>query len=263
MASVPPAPDAVARICEAATFGDACWSTVLEEVAAGAGGSRGILLGGNGAGRYTYSCVFNHDPDVARSYNERYNRYDPRAEPSRGVKPGETRLGQALMANAAIAHTEYFDAISVAGDVADSVFGVISNDFEMGRRTVSVQRGFAQEFFGAGEAEYVQAVLPVLETAMRQSLRVARVMAEERGGEDVLYGLLGASFDLQMLGDGAGAEHRFGELTLGTERLVCRNRELRSAIESAAGIARHGGTANLRCGAASLRFDPVPPALAW
>ncbi|WP_340588451.1 helix-turn-helix transcriptional regulator [Erythrobacter alti] len=256
--------EAVKRTCEAAAFGDTAWTDVLKQVAASMGGIRGILLGGNDAGSYSYSCTFNIDEDVARSYNHHYNRFDPRAAPSMRVPVGETRLGQALVPNSSIAKTEYFDAISRAGDIADSVFGVISNDLEMGRRTISLQRGFSQEFFGRNEAAKLRELLPALDAAMRNSLRVTRALADDRGGSDILYGLLDPSLDLHLLAGGEpGSQYRFGKCEIAGGRLVCGNREIMAAIRHAAERARQGISTTLRHGSASFRFDPVPPAIAW
>ena len=257
-------PRQIAATCEAAAFGEAGWQDVLRQLADAVGGVRGILLGGNGAGTYSHSCVYNHDPEVADLYNRRYNRHDPRAAPSQLVTVGETRLGQDLAANSELAGTEYFDAISRAGDIADSVFGVISDDPEMGRRTVSLQRGFRHEFFGDGEAALLQEVLPALDTAMRNSLRLARVMAEERIGNYLFYALLDPGMGLQILaGDMESTELRLGSLRITPTTLSSESAALQSAILRAAERARRGRTVTLETAALVLRFDPVPPALEW
>ena len=254
----------LAKTCEAAGFGDVAWSDVLQKIALAVDGRRGILLGEHDVGRYTYSCIFNHDPTVAAAYNRHYNRLDPRAAPSLEVGVGETRLGQDLMPNAAISHTEYFDAISRAGNISDSVFGVISDDAELGRRTISLQRSFEQEFFGEEEAALLRALLPRLETALRNSLRVARVMAEERGDGLVLYALLDTELNLRLLpGSDAHGDFALGPVEIAGDRLGCNNERLRAAILSAVERGMRGESASIDIDTAALRFDPVPEALQW
>ena len=257
-------PETIAKTCEAAAFGDVSWAQALADIAGGVGGIRGILLGANGSGSYSHSCIYNHDPDVAVEYNSYYNRFDPRTAPSLAVPQGETRLGQALVRNEDIAHTEYFDAISLRGDIADSVFGAITHDAEVGRRTISIQRSFSQDFFGESEARFLAACLPALDACMRQSLRVARIMAQERCGDAIAYGLLGQQLEIELLGGAELAEEwRAGPLSIRDGRLVCGNRALKSALSRAASNARSGQSASLRCGAVSLRVDPVPAQLQW
>ncbi|WP_271079303.1 helix-turn-helix transcriptional regulator [Aurantiacibacter sp. MUD61] len=257
-------PDRLVKSVEAAGFGDASWADVLETLAHSVGGVRGILLGGSGAARYSYSCIFNHDPDVAKAYNRHYNRFDPRAQPSLRVAVGQTRLGQELMPNSAISHTEYYAAISEAGDIADSVFGVISNDPEMGRRTISLQRSFSQDFFDTRDALLLKALLPLLGGAMRSSLRVGRILAEERGDETILYGLVDSDLSLTFLpGSEPDSPMLTGPLRFGRDRLTCGLPALRNALIAAIAEAQSARSTTVRAGAVSLRFDPVPSALHW
>ena len=254
----------IGAMCDAAAFGEAEWPALLRAIAAEVDGVRGILLGGNGAGSSSHSSVWNHDPDVAAAYNSHWNRMDPRAAPSLAVPAGEVALGQALTPNGAIANSEYFQAISVKGDIADSVFGVITDDLELGRRSISVQRSFAQDFFGGEEARRLRAILPGLERAMRSSLRLARVLAQDRAEDCIMYALLDPGLGLHFPdGREASEEWRWGALAIAGERLACATPELAEAVRHAIATALAGGSVALSAGPVTLRFDPVPEALHW
>ncbi|MBX7456785.1 hypothetical protein K3152_00850 [Qipengyuania sp. 1NDH17] len=240
------------------------WDALLQDLAEWVGGSKAMLLGAEEAGPYRHSATWNLAPEPLASYNNYYNRFDPRRKFALFTPVHHCQLGQQYVANDTIEGTEYFDAINVRGDVKDSVHGVIASDREIGRRTISIQRGFREEFFGQAEAARLAAVLPMLEAAMRDSIRFSRSLAGQMSGEGYCYlvvdparrvvfsdadegGQLSAGNSLSLLG---------GQLTSGDERIdMAIERAIRSAI---------GGTAlHLDIAGLELSFSRVPGSLGW
>ncbi len=190
----------IEHLCYEAAVGDYDWQVLLERIARWVGGDKAMLMAGSGMNPYRGSLVFNHDPDVMEFYNTHYNKRDPRKLKSKLTPAGEVEHGQNYIANEEIRHTEYFDAINVRGDVFDSVHGVICDDAELGRQAISIQRGFAGDYFGEEELQRMRAILPHLERALRLSARMGHVHGERDGGDRDVRCLIDRAFNIQPLG---------------------------------------------------------------
>ena len=157
-----------------AALGIVTWEDAVGAISVFVGGSKAMLLGASTDTCYATSVFHNHDPSAVALYNSGYNRLDPRRYESMRTPVGQVRLGQQYISNESIKQTAYFADISLRCDVKDSVHGVISSD-EFGRFTISVQRGFSDEYFGSTEAERLAAVLPLLAKSFARSRVVATI----------------------------------------------------------------------------------------
>ena len=258
-------PQRLAELCHRASFGQAGWEEVLAELVRWLDADKAMLLMKNEGGRYAYSLSLNHNPDSLEAYNRHYNRLDPRAEDSLQTPVGQARLGQHFTSNDSIRHTEYFHEISLKGDVADSVHGILADNAETGRQTISIQRGFAKPYFDTEQAEKLQAVLPTLALALRNSLRTAWLLGEAQPGELVHYALVDRGLNLQSLELSLASQdqRRWGDLELIDGRLACSNGGFRRALERAVDAALKKRETRLRRSGLAIAVSPLPPALSW
>ena len=255
----------LAARCEAASFGDYAWSALLQDIAEWVGGSKAMLLGMPGGGAYRRSVDWNHDPVAIERYNSHYNRFDPRAGLSLRTPVHQSQLGQQYVRNEDVEHTEYFDAINRSGDVRDSVHGIIGDDTEFGRQSISVQRGFGEAYFEPAEAERLSALLPILEKALRNSLRAARLLSAHRDPGDFAYLVVDRGLVVRYA-DHGGCNHG----TLGGSAFFIAHHRLASAvpatlavIEAAVAKAMDGETLSFRIGGAAIEVSPLPFPLQW
>lgn len=255
----------LSKRCRAAGVGEYEWSRLLQDIGEWVGGSKSMLLGVSPLGPYRHSLDWNHNPEATERYNGRYNLLDPRAPFSKVTPLHVCQLGQQYVRNEAIVATEYFDAISLFADVKDSVHGIIADSAETGRQTISVQRGFADDFFSDTEAERLQALLPVLEEAIRDSLRIARILGSQASDNGYAYLLIDPGLniqffdcadDLPILADG-------GPLGIAAGKLTTPSVQVDLACSSAVRSAVSGTRLDLRLAGYELQFSPVPEVLRW
>ena len=250
--------------CRDAAVGAYGWDTLLQELAEWVGGSKALLLGAEEAGPYRHSASWNLAPEPLASYNNHYNRFDPRTKFAQFTPVHHCQLGQQYVANETIASSEYFDAINIAADVKDSVHGVIVSDREIGRRSISIQRGFREEFFGQTEAARLAAVLPMLEAAMRDSIRFSRSLAGQMSGEGYCYLVVDPARRVVFSdADGDGQLSAGGSLWVSVGQLTSGDERIDKAIERAIRSAIGGAALHLDIGGFDLSFSRVPGPLGW
>ena len=251
--------------CRAAGVGEYEWSRLLQDIGEWVGGSKSMLLGVSPLGPYRHSLDWNHNPEAAERYNSRYNLLDPRAPFSKVTPLHVSQLGQQYVRNQDIEKTEYFDAISLFADVKDSVHGIIADNAETGRQTISVQRGFAEDFFSATEAGRLQALLPVLEEAIRDSLRIARILGSQASHNGYAYLLVDPGLNIQFFDctDDLPIFVDGGSLGIAAGKLITPSAQVDLACSSAVRKAVSGTRLDLRLAGYELQFSPVPEVLRW
>lgn len=255
--------DQIAILCRNASYGDYPWDRLLADIAEWVGGDRAMFLHSTTGGGYNHSLAYNHDPELQKLYNEHYCYIDPRAQKSLNFQVGETQTGQQILPNESFKHTQYFSDVTVRADVKDSVHGVISDDSELGRRAISIQRSFKSEFFGEAEVEKLKFVMPLLDQAFRDSLRVAPILARQEASQALVYGLIDPGLHLHFFD---GQDFRPDE-TLHIDpishKLLVANemlgRVFPDLIREAAGGRRH----RIRLANSTMSLTPVPFALGW
>ena len=255
----------LARRCEAAGFGEYCWQDLLRDIAEWVGGSKAMLLGMPGGGPYRRSLDWNHDRVAIERYNSHYNRFDPRSGLSLVTPVHQSQLGQQYVRNENIEHTEYFEAINRFGDVRDSVHGIIGDDAEFGRQSISVQRGFGEAYFEPAEADRLSALLPILEKALRNSLRAARLLSAHRDPGDFAYLVVDRGLALRYADHGGCDSGTLGgaALFIARDRLAGMDCATLAVVEAAVAKALEGETLSFRLGGASIEVSPLPSPLQW
>ncbi|MXO48901.1 hypothetical protein GRI69_11595 [Erythrobacter vulgaris] len=210
------------------------------------------------------SVAFNHDPSGLALYNSGYNRIDPRRAQSLATNVGKSGLGQEFLRNDEIEGTRYFSDICVAGDVQDSVHGIIADD-EFGRLTVSVQRGFSSEYFDRTHSAKLEALLPIIARYIRAS-KLTTCLAAGPAGEKQLFGCL-VTADLEYL-TSAKTGPRLGkqlsqQLAFSNGRLCFNNASLQAVFDKGVQAALFGSGAFFKINETAFRFSPMPAQLAW
>ena len=255
----------LAQRCEAAGFGEYCWQDLLRDIAEWVGGSKAMLLGMPGGGPYRRSLDWNHDRVAIERYNSHYNRFDPRSGLSLLTPVHQSQLGQQYVRNEDIEHTEYFEAINRFGDVRDSVHGIIGDDAEFGRQSISVQRGFGEAYFELAEADRLSALLPILEKSLRNSLRAARLLSAHRDPGDFVYLVVDRGLVLRYADRGGreGGTLHGSTLFIAHDRLASGVPATLAVIEAAVANALEGETLSFRIGSACIEVSPLPSPLQW
>lgn len=223
-----------------------------------------MLLSTDSDSAYSASIVHNHDPAPLKKYNELFNQIDPRREQSFALREGECGLGQDFVRNEDIKHTAYFADISLAGDVRDSVHGVILDD-ELGRLTLSVQRGFNDDYFEPVNARRMNAILPIIKRHIRTS-KIAACLSDDVDLRDGLFGcLLTPALQAIKIGEHPPRVTTWldGRLSLTNDRLVFDNKRLKLAFLKAIAIALSGESASFRIDGTIFRFSPIAQQLEW
>ena len=167
-------------------------------------------------------------------------------------------VGQKYVRNESVAKTEYFQAINLDSDVKDSVHGIIANDPEIGRRSLSIQRGFREEFFAEAEAERLAVILPTLERAMKDSIRVARSVAGHMSGEGYCYMVVDRARRV-VFADSSQGQHLAlsGPLSLTGDLLASGNEGVDRAIEQAIDTALDERPVSLHLAGVKMEFSRV------
>lgn len=247
-----------------AAIGSGSWEKAVAEITAFVGGEKAMLLGAANDPVYAASVLFNHDPDEVAIYNSGYNRLDPRRYESMRTPVGEVRLGQQYVDNASIKNTAYFADISLRGDVKDSVHGVISND-KFGRFTISVQRGFSDEYFGSAEAERLTAILPLVAKSFAQSRVVTAISSAQTHDPRMRCYLVASDLRFRSLREATqpDAEPSPSGMSASASRFRFDTPALETAFRQGITLARHTGDASFQLNGLVFRFTQIPEQLEW
>lgn len=250
----------VAQQCREAAFGDVDFDTLLRTITAFVGGDKAILLGKDRSASPTCNLSFGHDPEAIEAYQTIWRFSDPRRFESLMTPVGGVAHGQAYKSNESIAHTDYYEAVAIAGNVQDSVHGIVSDGVTSGRLALSIHRGFEQEFFGEEELARLKAVLPHLRSAIDTSVRVA--MLDGRTADAGFCACIDHDLHLVPLGGSEavaaaiGANSRSRVLTVASERQA---RSLKLAVRQA----QQGRSVKLRMKGVDIEIGPRPAVLGW
>lgn len=244
--------------------GDESWENLLIQLSCEIGGDKAMLLGEGGRVEYRHSLAWNHDPECLKLYDSGYNQRDPRLHLSKLTPIGECQLGQAYIPNNAVENTEYFETINRRGDVLDSVHGIICDDSELGRRAISIQRGFRSDFFEPAEARQLKQFLPLIERTMKETWRAACLMGQMQPGKGSAVGLIDPGLTVEFFGP-QNSDMSFGDdkLRLVGSRLAVRDPALKGALQLAVQQASDGWQGRVTIGNHILSFGPAPAMLAW
>ena len=247
-----------------AALGFGTWEDAVATISAFVGGNKAMLLGASSDACYATSVFHNHDPGEVALYNSGYNRLDPRRYESMRTPVGEVRLGQEYVSNDSIRKTAYFADISLRGDVKDSVHGVISND-EFGRFTISVQRGFSDEYFGSAEAERLAAVLPLLAKGFARSRAITTVRSAPDHNQRLQSYLVATDLRFRSLGKSGQPNLDFlpSGISAGPSGFQFDTPALETAFKQGIMLAKRTGDASFRLNGHILRFAQIPPQLGW
>tara|TARA_R110000824_G_scaffold50894_1_gene141865 strand:- start:918 stop:2006 length:1089 start_codon:yes stop_codon:yes gene_type:complete len=262
----------LAAKCREASIGNYDWADLLADVTVWVGGDKALWLTGDAVGPYQHGLQCGHDPDTLKSYNEGYNALDPRRHQSRDTKPGQAVPGQRYLRNHEVAHTDYFEAINIRGDVKDSCFGVLCDDPAIGRHGISIQRGFREEFFDDDDAERLSAVIPYLTEALRHSISLTRILAHKRSEASGGFGFLDADWNLTELENTASALLNGSDVFACVRgKISCSSPKIKRAFQYAVGKAFSGQyfffrtlwQDNGNSKELVLEFAPIPDAARW
>lgn len=255
--------DQIAKLCRDAAYGDYPWGRLLGNIAEWVGGDRAMLFHSTSVTGYNHSISYNHDPEMEKLYNERFFHLDPRAPVCMNFKVGETYTGQQIVPNESFKHTEYYSEVTLKADVKDSVHGVISDDPELGRRAISVQRSFKSEFFGKADLEKLSFIMSHLDQAFRDSLRVAPILAQHDASQALAYGLIDPALHLHFFDGTELRPEEFLHIDPTGQRLMVANEALASILPGAIRDAARGRRHNIRLASSLLSLAPAPLALGW
>lgn len=255
--------DQIVKLCRDASYGDYPWDSLLGNIAEWVGGDRAMLLHSTSVAGYNHSISYNHDPEMQKSYNEHYCHLDPRAQKSLKLNVGETYTGQQIVPNQNFKHTEYYSEVTLKADVKDSVHGVISDDPELGRRAISIQRGFNSDFFGTGDLEKLRFILSHLDQAFRDSLRVAPILARHDASRALVYGLVDPALHLHFFDGPEFRPEQFLQIDPIGQRMLVANEALALVLPAAIREAARGHRKNIRLTSSFLSLTPAPHALGW
>lgn len=228
-----------------------------------------MMMGSGGSARYQYSLSINHNPEVLEAYNSGLILSDPRASRSLAMKPGQVATGQQLLPNCDIASTEYYSEISMAGDVMDSVHGILADDAELGRVAVSFQRGFGSEFFGTEELAKLKAIMPQLREAISDSVQLYQVIANDRAGPSGSFCIVDSNLWVVSLSD--SFEESLGpvqDIGIVGRIITCYSSDLEEVFRDAVLSGCGGRSSHFRLGAgdngqALVRLGPLPKPIGW
>lgn len=252
--------ETVAQRCRDAAFGDCDFEAVLRAVCGFVGGEKALLMSTGCASDIGVSQSFGHNPSVLADYRDTWRRDDPRRFQSLNTEVGEAALGQSYRRNEDIAMTPYYDAIALRGNVADSVHGIIADTMTTGRLTISVHRGFQHERFVVEQRERLAAVLPMLKSAVEDSLRSALLAGGV--GKGSFYAVLDHGAKVAFAGGAPDVRIALG-LGLDPHEGACASLRFRDALKSAVAQARKGHRVALRHAALDLEITPLPVMLGW
>lgn len=255
--------DKIAKLCHDASYGDYPWDQLLKAITEWVGGDRAMLMHKTSVNGYNPSISYNHDPDIEKLYNEHYFYLDPRAQQSLTFDVGEAHTGQQIVPNDSYSHTQYYSDITLRADVKDSVHGVISDDPELGRRAISIQRGFKSEFFDEADLEKLKFVMSHLNRAFRNSLRLVPVLARHESPDVHVYGLLNPAFHLHMVDGPELRSEEFLTIDLVGQRLLVNHETLAAALPNAIRRAAMGHRSNIHLANSDFSLAPAPLALEW
>ena len=253
----------IERDCLAAALGETPWSNALASITSFVGGEKAMLLGSSKIKAYNVSVAHNHDPVHIEQYNSGYNLIDPRRGLSMQTPVGQVRLGQEYVRNEQISKTRYYADVTLVGDVKDSVHGVIS-DTPLGRYTISIQRGFAKDYFDTADAERLTAVLPVLHRSFRLS-QLASSLRATGTGERQIVGLLGENFRFRSFdyADQLMLSALDDVFINKNGHLVCGADNLKIALEESVHRALATGSASFKFGDNMFELAQMPRHLGW
>ena len=255
--------DQIVKLCRDASYGDYPWNLLLENIAEWIGGDKAILMHKTSITGYNLSTSYNHDPDVERLYNEHYFQFDPRAQPSLRFPVGVAYTSQQIVPNDSYSDTEYYSNITLRGDIKDSVHGVISDDFGLGRRAISIQRGFKSDFFDQSHLEKLKFVMSHLQSAFSNSLRLVPVLAQHDSADVLVYGLIDATFHLHLVRGPERQPEKFFRIDPVGPRLVVNDETLAATLPDAIRRAASGHRSTIRLAHSDLSLTPAPRALEW
>lgn len=252
--------ESVARTCREAAFGDVDYDTLLQTITDFVGGDKAILLGKDRSASPHCNLSVGHDPDVLEAYQSTWRFSDPRRFESFATPVGECALGQAYLRNDEILGTRYYSEISIAGDVADSVHGIVCDGAATGRLALSIHRGFGKEFFWDEELRRMQAVLPLLRDAIDVSVRAA--MLNRPGGDHAFHACVDEELNLVRLGGSSRTAGAIGAQAQG--RLVGpADGRHHDALKLAVEHAKQGQRIVMRVEGLEIEVGPCPPSLGW
>ena len=255
----------IVKLSRDASYGEYPWDMLLRDMTEWMGGSSAMFLHHAGSRGYNETISHSHDPVFVKMYNDHYSHLDPRAQASMKLAVGDTTTGQSITTNKRISHTMYYNDISLRADVKDSVHGVIADDLELGRRAISIQRGFKNDFFEAEQAAILKLAIPYLRQAMRDSLRLARVIAKEQSSEPFIYGLIDPGLQIQCFDNGKYSMKAVLDVDIDMvrQRLGVRNKQLARALPDAVRRASRGHSCTIRLEKSVLSLSRAPSALGW
>lgn len=255
--------DEIERLCRDASYGEYEWASLLEKIAEHLNGDSSMLMHRAGHCGYNESLSYNHDPYIADLYNHKYYQSDPRAQRSLRLKVGQVSTGQQIVPNSEFQHTAYYSDITLAANVKDSLHGVITDDDEFGRRAISIQCGFKNDFFDRYDLSKIQSVMPHLASAMRDSVRLTRITTARVASDSLFYGLIDPAFNMHFF-DRPDAIPLAGlkeDLALSGATVTGGSRA--KAISTAIKGAAAGKRCTLQLTKYQLALDNIPPALDW
>ena len=256
-------PEQIVKQCRDASYGDYPWDLLLANIAEWVGGDKAILMHKAGVSGYNLSTSYNHDPDIERLYNQRYFHLDPRAEPSLKFDVGSAYTSQQIVPNSSYSDTEYYQDITLGGDIKDSVHGVISDDFTLGRRAISIQRGFKSEFFDQASLEKLRFVMSHLRRAFTNSLRLVPILARHEAADVLVFGLIDPAFHLHMVDGSESQPEEIFRIDPAIPRLVVNDETLAAALPDIIRRAGRGHRSTIRLANSNFSLSPVPRALEW
>lgn len=250
-------------LCSKAAIGELDWQHVAKATAEWVGGDKAMILLSSPRNAYKSSINFNHDPIAVDRYNSGYNISDPRRQFALATPVGQCRLGQSYIPNEQIKNTAYFADIAIAGDVKDSVHGVILNN-EHVRIAISVQRGFKMEYFGTEEAHRLQTILPVLADHFDLSSRIALVSNRHPAQTGAESFLVNREFSVRPLRGGAFRSLNCGnKLCVMPDRILFESGRAKHAVGECVSLALRGEHAKCSIEEHVLRFAPMPENLGF
>lgn len=136
-----------------------------------------------------------YDPFAWKVYNSE-DCIDPRARSAKTAKQGDILMGQKSVPNHSILKTFYYSEIQFRHDVMDTMSGIISSPLSTKKlsvkpSTISVAKGFNQDFFDEKDAAKLKLLMPHFENAQAiaqtfKEISIAREIGQSNNDKLVL-----------------------------------------------------------------------------